>query len=80
LENEIEHAIIIAKHEKIMTRDLPQYLLQHPLPAQQLISPDHERILCENAGGDELNKHQTAKGLNYALPRSTVNEVGLIRA
>src|SRR5512136_853824 len=46
LENVIEHAVIIAKQEKIQTKDLPQYLLQKPLPNQQLFSlKDHERDL-----------------------------------
>ena len=31
LENVIEHAIIIAKQEKILPKDLPQYLLQQSI-------------------------------------------------
>jgi DNA-binding NtrC family response regulator len=46
LENVIQHAIIIAKQEKILPKDLPQYLLQQPLPTKQLISlQDHEKNL-----------------------------------
>ena len=83
LENVIEHAIIIAKQEKILPKDLPQYLLQHPLPAQQLISlQDHEKdLIMRTLEETNWNKHQTAKRLN--ITRSTLygkmKRYGLIR-
>src|SRR5512139_1026527 len=50
LENVIEHASIIAKKDKILPKDLPQYLLQKPSPNQQLFSlKDHERDLILKA-------------------------------
>jgi transcriptional regulator with PAS, ATPase and Fis domain len=46
LENLIDHAIIIAKQDKILIRDLPQFLLQRPLPTQELTSlRDYEKTL-----------------------------------
>src|SRR5512139_2725646 len=50
LENVIEHAVIIAKQEKIITKDLPQYLLQKPVSGQELITlQDYERDLILKA-------------------------------
>ncbi len=72
LENVIEHAIIIAKQEKILPKDLPQYLLQQPLPAKQPISlQDHEKHLIMKALEEtNWNKNQTAKRLK--INRSTL--------
>jgi len=84
LENVIEHAIIIAKQEKILPKDLPQYLLQQPLPTQQLISlQDHEKdLIMKTLEETNWNKHQTAKRLK--INRSTLygkmKRYGLIRA
>jgi transcriptional regulator with PAS, ATPase and Fis domain len=84
LENVIEHAIIIAKQERILLRDLPQYLLQQPFQTQQLISlQDHEKNLIMKALEEtNWNKHQTAKRLK--INRSTLygkmKRYGLIRA
>jgi DNA-binding NtrC family response regulator len=84
LENVIEHAIIIAKQEKILPKDLPQYLLQQPLPAKQLISlQDHEKhLIMKTLEETNWNKHQTAKRLK--INRSTLygkmKRYGLIRA
>ncbi len=72
LENVIEHAIIIAKQEKILPKDLPQYLLQQSLSAQQLISlQDHEKhLIMKTLEETNWNKHQTAKRLK--INRSTL--------
>jgi DNA-binding NtrC family response regulator len=84
LENVIEHAIIIAKQEKILPKDLPQYLLQQPLPTKQLISlQDHEKsLIMKTLEETNWNKHQTAKRLK--INRSTLygkmKRYGLIRA
>jgi len=84
LENVIEHAIIIAKQEKILPKDLPQYLLQQPLPTKQLISlQDHEKnLIMKTLEETNWNKHQTAKRLK--ITRSTLygkmKRYGLIMA
>jgi len=84
LENVIEHAIIIAKQEKILPKNLPQYLLQQPLPTKQLISlQDHEKnLIMKTLEETNWNKHQTAKKLK--INRSTLygkmKRYGLIRA
>ena len=84
LENVIEHAIIIAKQEKILPKDLPQYLLQQPLPTKQLISlQDHEKnLIMKTLEETDWNKHQTAKKLK--ITRSTLyskmKRYGLIKA
>jgi DNA-binding NtrC family response regulator len=84
LENVIQHAIIIAKQEKILPKDLPQYLLQQPLPTKQLISlQDHEKnLIMKTLEETNWNKHQTAKRLK--INRSTLygkmKRYGLIRA
>jgi two-component system response regulator HydG len=72
LENVIEHASIIAKKEEILPKDLPQYLLQKPLPNQQLFSlKDHERDLILKALEEtNWNKHQASKRLK--INRSTL--------
>jgi len=84
LENVIEHAIIIAKQERILLRDLPQYLLEQPFQTQQLISlQDHEKnLIMKTLEETNWNKHQTAKRLK--INRSTLygkmKRYGLIRA
>jgi len=72
LENVIEHASIIAKKEEILPKDLPQYLLQKPLPNQQLFSlKDHERGLILKALEEtNWNKHQASKRLK--ITRTTL--------
>ena len=72
LENVIEHASIIAKKDEILPKDLPQYLLQKPLPNQQLFSlKDHERDLILKALEEtKWNKHQASKKLK--ITRSTL--------
>ncbi len=83
LENVIEHAIIIAKQDKILLKNLPQYLLQQPLPTKQLISlQDHEKnLIMKILEETNWNKHQTAKKLK--INRSTLygkmKRYGLIR-
>jgi two-component system response regulator HydG len=72
LENVMDHATIIAKKDKIVSKDLPQYLLQKPLPTQQLVSlEDYERsIIVKTLEETNWNKHQTSKRLK--INRSTL--------
>ena len=72
LENVIEHASIIAKKEEILPKDLPQYLLQKPLPNQQLFSlKDHERdVILKALEETNWNKHRASKKLK--ITRSTL--------
>jgi DNA-binding NtrC family response regulator len=72
LENVIEHAIIIAKQDKIVLKDLPQYLIQRPLPEQELGSlQDFEKtLILKTLEETRWNKHQTAKKLK--INRSTL--------
>jgi transcriptional regulator of acetoin/glycerol metabolism len=72
LENVIEHAVIIAKQEKIVTKDLPQYLPQKPLAGQELITlQDYERdLILKTLEETHWNKNQTAKRLK--INRSTL--------
>jgi transcriptional regulator with PAS, ATPase and Fis domain len=72
LENVIEHAVIIAKQEKIFPKDLPQYLLQNPLPTQELVSlEDYEKsLILKTLEETNWNKYQTAKKLK--INRSTL--------
>ncbi len=83
LENVIEHAIIIAKQEEVLPKDLPQYLLQQPVQTRQLISlQDHEKnLIMKTLDETNWNKHQTAKKLK--INRSTLygkmKRYGLIR-
>ncbi|OGP60594.1 MAG: hypothetical protein A2162_05410 [Deltaproteobacteria bacterium RBG_13_52_11b] len=72
LENVIEHAVIIAKQEKILAKDLPQYLLQKPLSGQELITlQDYEKVLIlKTLEESHWNKNQTAKRLK--INRSTL--------
>jgi DNA-binding NtrC family response regulator len=72
LGNVIEHAIIIAKQDKILPKDLPQYLLQRSLPTQELGSlQDFEKtLILKTLEETRWNKHQTAKRLK--INRSTL--------
>jgi DNA-binding NtrC family response regulator len=83
LENVIEYAIIIAKQEKILLKNLPRYLLQQPLLTKQAFSlQDHEKnLIIKTLEETNWNKHQTAKRLK--INRSTLygkmKRFGLIR-
>ena len=83
LENVIEHAMIIAKQDKIFPKDLPQYLFQKPLPAQELVPlQDYEKsLIFKTLEETNWNKHQTAKRLK--ITRSTLygkmRRYGLVR-
>ncbi len=72
LENVIEHAAIIAKKDKILPKDLPQSLLQKPLPTQHLVSlQDYERsLILKTLEETNWNKHQASKRLR--INRSTL--------
>jgi DNA-binding NtrC family response regulator len=72
LGNIVEHAMIIAKQDKILPKDLPQYLLQRPLPQQELGSlQDYEKsLILKTLEETQWNKHQTAKRLK--INRSTL--------
>ena len=72
LENVIEHAVIIAKQEKILPKDLPQYLLQKPISGQELITlHDYEKdLILKTLEECHWNKNQTAKRLK--INRSTL--------
>ena len=72
LENVVEHAIIIAKQDKILPKDLPQYLLQRPLPSQEFTTlQDYEKdLILKTLKETGWNKHKAAKRLN--INRSTL--------
>jgi DNA-binding NtrC family response regulator len=72
LENVIEHATIIAKQDKILMKDLPQSLLQRPLPAQEFTTlQDYEKnLIFKTLQETNWNKHKTSKRLN--INRSTL--------
>jgi len=84
LENVMEHATIVAKKDKILPKDLPQYLLQKPLPARQLVSLlDYEKsLILKTLEETNWNKHQTSKRLK--INRSTLygkmKRYGLIKS
>ena len=84
LENVVEHAVIIGKQDRILLKDLPQYLLQNPLPTQKLVSlQDYEKsIILKTLEETHWNKHQTAKRLK--INRSTLygkmKRYGLVKA
>jgi transcriptional regulator with PAS, ATPase and Fis domain len=84
LENVIEHAVIIAKQEKIVTKDLPQYLLQKPVSGQELITlQDYERdLILKTLEETRWNKNQTAKRLkiNRATLYGKMKRYGLVNA
>jgi DNA-binding NtrC family response regulator len=72
LENVIDHAIIISKQDKVVTRDLPQSLFQKPLPTQELTTlEDYERnLILRTLQETNWNKHKASKKLN--INRSTL--------
>jgi transcriptional regulator with PAS, ATPase and Fis domain len=72
LENVIDHAIIIAKQDKILPKDLPQFLLQGPISTKEFITlQDYERdIILKTLKDTNWNKHKTSKRLN--INRSTL--------
>ena len=72
LENVIEHAMIVAKQDKILARDLPRYLLLSPPPPKELVSlRDNERsLILRMLEETSWNKHQAAKRLK--INRSTL--------
>lgn len=71
LENVIEHAIIVAKQEKILAKDLPPYLLEQPLTRPAISLQEHEKdLIIKTLEETNWNKHQTAKKLK--ITRSTL--------
>jgi len=72
LENVIDHAIIIAKQDKILPKNLPQFLLQRSLPPQELVTlQDYEKnLILKTLQETNWNKHRAAKRLN--INRSTL--------
>jgi len=72
LENVLEHAVIIAKQEKILLKDLPQYLLLRPLPTQEFATlQDYEKnLITKTLQETNWNKHKAAKRLK--INRSTL--------
>jgi transcriptional regulator with PAS, ATPase and Fis domain len=72
LENVLEHAVIIAKQEKILLKDLPQYLLLRPLPTQEFATlQDYEKnLISKTLQETNWNKHKAAKRLK--INRSTL--------
>jgi two-component system response regulator HydG len=72
LENVIDHAIIIAKQDKILPKDLPQSFLQRPLPTQESTTlQDYEKnLILKTLQETRWNKHKAAKKLN--INRSTL--------
>lgn len=84
LENVIEHAAIISKKDKILPKDLPQYLHQKPLTAQDLVSfQDFEKsLILKTLEETNWNKNQAAKRLK--INRSTlygkIRRYGLAKA
>ena len=84
LENVIEHAVIVAKQDKLLPKDLPQSLfLQRPLPEEQAASlRDFERsLILKTLEETRWNKHQTAKRLkiNRSSLYGKIKRYGLMR-
>jgi two-component system response regulator HydG len=84
LENVIEHAVIVAKQDKLLPKDLPQsLLLQRPLPEEQAASlRDFERgLILKTLEETRWNKHQTAKRLkiNRSSLYGKIKRYGLMR-
>ena len=83
LENVIEHAVIIAKQDRVLPKDLPQYLLQRPLPSQEPVTlKENERsLILKTLEEANWNKHLAAKKLK--INRSTLygkmKRYGLVR-
>jgi len=72
LENVIDHAIIIAKQDKILPKDLPQSLLQRSFSPQEFVTlQDYEKnLIFKTLQETNWNKHRAAKRLN--INRSTL--------
>jgi DNA-binding NtrC family response regulator len=72
LENVIDHAIIISKQDKVLPKDLPQFLFQRPLPAQESTTlQDYEKnLILKTLEETNWNKHKASKILN--INRSTL--------
>jgi DNA-binding NtrC family response regulator len=72
LENVIDHASIISKQERVLPKDLPQYLFQTPLPPQEFATlQDYEKnLILKTLQETNWNKHKTSKKLN--INRSTL--------
>jgi DNA-binding NtrC family response regulator len=72
LENVMEHAVILAKNERIVPRDLPPYLLQKPPSSEEVASlKDYEKsLILKTLKETNWNKHQAAKKLK--ITRSTL--------
>ncbi|OGP69711.1 MAG: hypothetical protein A2169_10880, partial [Deltaproteobacteria bacterium RBG_13_47_9] len=66
LENVIDHAITIAKQDKILPKDLPHSLLQRPISTKEFITlQDYEKdIILKTLKETNWNKHKTSKKLN----------------
>jgi len=72
LENVIDHAITIAKQDKILLKDLPHSILQRPISTKEFITlQDYEKdIILKTLKETNWNKHKTSKKLN--INRSTL--------
>jgi transcriptional regulator with PAS, ATPase and Fis domain len=72
LENVTDHAIIIAKQDKILPKDLPQFVFQRPSPAQESTTlQDYEKnLILRTLQETNWNKHKASKRLN--INRSTL--------
>jgi DNA-binding NtrC family response regulator len=72
LENVIDHATIISKQDKVLSKDLPQYLFQTPLPPPEFATlQDYEKnLILKTLQDTNWNKHKTSKKLN--INRSTL--------
>lgn len=72
LENVIEHAVILAKKDEISPKDLPYYLLQKSLQAEELVTlHDFEKdLILKTLKETNWNKHQAAQKLK--INRSTL--------
>lgn len=72
LENVVDHAIIISKQDKVLSKDLPQFFFQRPLPPQEFTTlQDYEKnLILKTLQDTNWNKHKTSKKLN--INRSTL--------
>jgi DNA-binding NtrC family response regulator len=72
LENVIDHAIIVAKQDKILSKDLPQSLIQKPLPIHESVTlQDYEKnLILKILKETKWNIHKASKILN--INRSTL--------
>lgn len=72
LENVIAHAVIIAKQDKILPKDLPNYISQKSPSTEEICSlEEYEKtFILKTLEETNWNKHQTAKRLK--INRSTL--------